>query len=112
MTTTEESDIISVYCKIPFTEITITFYSHDSLNIKQFLQEGITFIRTRLNINTKYDIELVDVSQPFGEYALPLQPRNDQTLRERYRNVNPIVFYARPIDPNTREFIRRDEYTS
>jgi hypothetical protein len=69
-------------------------------------------VRNNLNINSRYDIELVEVGKPDGELAPCMEPRNDETLLQRC-NGSPklMAYYARPIHPITREFVRRDNYS-
>lgn len=113
MSNIEEFHIIKVYCKIPFTEISHTFVVQDNLTICEFLQFTNIYLHNKLNINTKYDIELVVVGQPLKEFAPPLESRDSQRLRDKFSNIsNLIAFYARPINPNTREFVRQNDYST
>lgn len=69
-------------------------------------------MRNNLNINQRYDIELVDTGKPDGELAPPMEPRYDETLLQRYGHTNQLVtFYARPVHPITREFRRNANYS-
>lgn len=112
MATPEESNTIQVYFKIPFTDITTTCTVDCSLTTLEFIDYVNADVRNNLNINSRYDIELVDTGKPGGELAQCMEPRNDVTLLQRYNNVNKLIaFYARPIHPITREFIRRDNYS-
>jgi hypothetical protein len=112
MPTPEESNTIKVYFKIPFTVITTTRIVSSSLTTNEFLEYVNTYVRNNLNINSRYDIELVDTGKPGGELATCLEPRNDETLLQRYNRVNQVIaFYARPVHPITREFVRRDNYS-
>ena len=113
MSNIEEFNIIKVYCKIPFTEIAHTFVIQDNLTIREFLEFTNAYLHNKLNINSKYDIELVVVGQPLKEFATPVESRDNQTLREEFSNIsNMIAFYARPINPTTREFVRQDDYST
>lgn len=111
MSSSQESTTIRVYCKIPYTDISTVFQIQNSLTTKEFLEYVNINVRNNLNINQRYDIEIVDTGKPHGELAEPMEPRCDETLLERYGNTNTLVtFYARPINPITREFIRNANY--
>jgi len=108
----QESNTIGVYFKIPYTEITTLLRIPISLTIRQFLEYVDTNLpRINLNIHPRYRIQVVETGKPGGELAVEMEPRDDQTLLERYGNNNIIAFYVRPINPITREFIRSDNYT-
>jgi hypothetical protein len=112
MTTPQESNTIQVYFKIPFTEITTTCTVDASLTTLEFMEYVDVEVRNNLNINSRYDIEIVDTGKPAGELAPCMEPRNDETLLQRYNIVNKLIaVYARPVHPITREFIRRDNYS-
>jgi hypothetical protein len=111
MSNTEESSTFQFYFKIPFTEITTFVEIQKCLTTNEFLEYVNIEVRNNLNINSKYDIEVVDAGKPNGELAYCMEPRYDETLLQRYGNVKTIIAcYARPVHPITREFIRRDNY--
>lgn len=118
MSTTEILQTIWVYFKIPFTEITALFKLQDNLPMNELFEYVNTDIRNNLNINTKYDIQLVETGQPNEELAYNITTyRYEQTLREIYDsnnnyNNNTISFYVRPIHHITREFVRQNDYSS
>jgi hypothetical protein len=112
MATPQESSTIQVYFKIPFTDITTTCLVNNSLTTLEFMEYVDVEVRNNLNINPRYDIEIVDIDKPRGELATCMEPRNDETLLQRYNRVNQLIaLYARPVHPITREFIRRDNYS-
>ena len=109
----EESNTMEFYFKIPFTEITTTCNINSSLTISQFLEYVNKVVRGRLNINSKYYIEVVDVGHSSKELAQCIVFRDEETLADRYDNINqPIACYVRPVDPITREFTRRNNFSS
>jgi hypothetical protein len=66
-----------------------------------------------LNINSKYYIEVIDVGQTDKELAQCIEPRDEDTLLQRYCHINqPIAFYVRPVNPITREFVRQNDYAN
>jgi len=112
MATPQESNTIQVYFKVPFTDITTTCTVNCSLTTLEFMDYVNSDVRNNLNINSRYDIEIVDTGKPAGELAPCMEPRNDETLLQRYNVVNKLIaVYARPVHPITREFIRRDNYS-
>lgn len=112
MSASPETNIISVYFKIPYTELTTVIDVDDSLTTVEFLEYVNVHVRNKLNINSRYDIELVDTGKPQGELAAPMEPRNDETLLQRYgQNRTHLTFYARPVNPITREFRRNANYS-
>lgn len=112
MASPQESNNIHVYFKIPYTEITTVTMVENSLTTIQFLDYVNVEVRNILNINQRYDIELVDTGKPNGELSAPIEPRNNETLLQRYGNTNQIVaFYVRPVNPITREFTRNINYS-
>lgn len=111
MDSSQETMEFIVYFKIPYTEVTSVNMIKKSLTTSEFVEYVNTDVRNTLNINSKYYIEVVDISKPSGELAEPIEPRNDETLLQRYGDVNKsIAFYIRPVDRITREFIRRLNY--
>jgi hypothetical protein len=113
MSSSPETNTIQVYFKIPYTEITTVVNVEDSLTTMEFLEYVNTNVRNNLNINQKYDIEIVDTDKTGGELAAPMEPRYDETLLQRYGNTNQIIsFYARPVHPITGEFIRQNDYSN
>ncbi len=101
---------IELYCKIPFTEITGKFNIQDKLTISQFLEYVNTHIRNKLNINQKYDIEVIEAK--LGELGLPIEPNNLQTIIQRYKIINGcFVCYVRPVESNTRVFTLKNDYS-
>ena len=112
MATPQESNTIQVYFKIPFTDITTTCVVDCSLTTLEFMDYVNSDVRNNLNINSRYDIELVDIGKRGGELATCMEPRYDETLLQRYNRMNKVIaFYARPVHPITREFVRRDNYS-
>ncbi len=111
MVTPLEVNMVTVYFKIPFTDITTSCVVDNSLTTLEFMNFVNMDVRNNLNINPRYDIELVEVGKPAGELAPCMEPRIDETLLQRY-NGSPklIAYYARPVHPITREFVRRDNY--
>ena len=109
---------INVYCKICYTDITKEYSVQENITISDFLEFANTTIKPSLNINDSYDIDIVNVGNLVNgdaELAPPIEPRYDQTLGERYRDIinsyKTISFYVRPVHPITREFIRRENYS-
>lgn len=110
MVTPQELNTIPVYFKIPFTEITTTCVVDANLTTMEFMEYVDVEVRNNLNINSRYDIEIVEVGKPDGELAPCMEPRNDEMLLPRY-NGSPKAYYVRPVHPITREFVRRDNYS-
>jgi len=107
-----ETNIISVYFKIPYTDITTVVDVEDSLTTAQFVEYVNTYVRNNLNINQRYYIEIVETGKPGGELAPPIEPRDDETLLQRYGNRNKcIAFYSRPVHQIVREFIYNNNYS-
>lgn len=112
MSASSETNRISIYFKIPYTKITTVVNVDNSLTTIEFLEYVNDHVRNKLNINSKYHIELVDTGKPEGELAAPMEPRYDETLLQRYGSNNTLVtFYARPVNPMTREFTRVTDYS-
>lgn len=112
MASPQETNTIQVYFKIPYTEITSVVVVQNSLTTQEFLEYVNIDVRNNLNINQRYDIELVDTGKEGGELAPPMEPRYDETLLQRYGNTRQTVaFYARPVHPITREFRRNANYS-
>ena len=111
MTTPLEANTVMIYFKIPFTDITTTCVVDNTLSTLQLMDYVNVDVRNNLNINPRYDIEIVEVGQLAGELAPCMEPRIDETLLQRC-NGSPklMVYYARPVHPITREFVRRDNY--
>ena len=111
MTTPPEANTVTIYFKIPYTDITTTCVVDNSLTTLQLMDYVNVDVRNNLNINPRYDIELVEVGQRAGELATCMEPRNDETLLQRCNGSSKLMaFYARPVHPITREFVRRDNY--
>jgi hypothetical protein len=110
MVTRLETTTVMIYFKIPYTDITHTCVVNNRLTTLQLIDYVNVDVRNNLNINPRYDIELVEVGKPDGELAPCVEPRNDETLLQRYHSPNMIAYYARPVHPITREFVRRDNY--
>lgn len=115
MSTPEQSSrIMEFYCKIPFTENTCKINVNSNLTIVEFLEYVDSIIKNNLNINSKYDIILVEMGQPRDELDRPIEPSYDQTLERRYGTIYnmgmSVGFYVRPINPITRDYIRRENY--
>jgi hypothetical protein len=102
---------IQVYFKIPYTEIASVFSLEKSMTMVEFMQYVNEEVRNILHINARYAIDVVDTNKPGGELAEALEPFNE-TLLQRYGTTNNyITFYARPVDPTTREFVRQVDYS-
>jgi hypothetical protein len=113
MATPQESNTIQVYFKIPFTDITTTCVVDTGLTTTQFINYVNVEVRNKLNINSRYDIEIVEAGNPGGEFASYMEARDDQTLLQRFNIINKLIaFYARPVIPITREFIRQNDYSN
>ena len=117
MTNTQELQTMEFYCKIPYTEITGVFRVPCELTIAQFFEYCNNVIKVNLNIHSRYDIELVDIDNNVNgqaELATAIEPRNNQTLKERYsnnyNNNYRTSLYIRPVNPTTREFIIQNIY--
>jgi hypothetical protein len=99
---TQQVRYFDVYCKIPFTEVTGTFRLQSNMTITEFLECANKDIRNNLNIHSYYSIEVVQTGK-LGEEL------------ERYGYIynagNLVAFYIRPVNPVTREFIRRVDYS-
>jgi hypothetical protein len=112
---TQQVRYFDIYCKIPFTEVTGTFRVQSNMTITQFLEYANADIRNNLNIHSYYAIEVVQTGKPGVELAEAIEPTHEQTLEERYGNIynagNLVAFYIRPVNPVTREFIRRVDYS-
>lgn len=106
------NNTISCYFKIPFTEENTTFKISSLMYISTFC--GLycnTILRQELNINPKYNIELVEANSDKGEYGPTLIISDTETFQQRYGNLTqPIPFYARPVSAETGEFIVRERY--
>ena len=112
MSSSQESNTIQVYFKIPYTEITTLVVIKNSLTIREFLEYVNIEVRNNLNINDYYDIEVVEAGKPCDELALHIEPSDEETLLQRYGNINTLVaFYARPVNVITGVFIRTDNYS-
>jgi len=110
MSNSELTSTIDLYCKIPFTETTGIFKIQNCLTISQFLEYVNHDVRNKLNINQIYDIEVIEVE--LGELGIPMETNNQQTICERYRITNNcFVCYVRPVDPITKVFVRKNDYT-
>ena len=102
---------IQVYFKIPYTEIASVLLLEKSMTMFEFMQYVNEEVRNILHINARYAIDVVDTNKPGGELAEALEPFNE-TLLQRYGTTNNyITFYARPVDPTTREFVRQVDYS-
>jgi len=111
-TYSQESNIIKVYFKIPFSEITTICEIEDSLTISKFINYVNVEVRDKLNINERWYIEVVEAGNINGELALCMDP-SDETLLQRYNNRSKafLAYYARPVNPITREFVRNINYS-
>lgn len=105
----------NIYCKIPFTDITGMFTLQSNMTIAEFIEHANTNFRNNLNIHSSYDIEVVQTGNRDAELALPIETTTTQTLEQRYGHIynagNIVAFYIRPVNPVTREFIRRVNYS-
>lgn len=111
MTASSET-MYNIYFKIPFTEFTYSTDVPVLLTTEKLIEKVNLSIRSFLHISSKYDIELVDVGQPDGELAPHIEPRDDETLIQRYGNANRfIAMYVRPVGRVTRHFPRRITYS-
>jgi hypothetical protein len=71
-----------------------------------------TQVRNMLHIHGRYAVELVAVDQADGEYAPAIVANDDQTLLQRYGDINtPLAFYVRPVNPTTREYVPNADYS-
>lgn len=113
MSASPETNNITIYFKVPYTDITTVVDVDDSLTTMEFLEyvnNENNYIRDKLYINSRFDIEVVDTGKPGDELACPMEPRYDETLSQRYGQNKFVSFYARPVHPITREFRRSDNY--
>jgi hypothetical protein len=105
-------NVVQVYFKIPYTEICSVFLLENSLTMVEFMQYVNIEVRNTLHINIRYAIDVVDTNQEARELADALEPRADETILQRYGQHNTyLTFYARPVDPMTREFVRQVDYS-
>jgi hypothetical protein len=113
MTTTQESNIIECYFKIPFTSITTTITLNKNITMSEFMERIVNVeIRNKLSIHSKYDIEIIEAGNPKCELANCIVPIMNETLLQRYGDTkNSISYYARPVNQVTREFTRDIDYT-
>ena len=113
MTTPLEENTVMIYFKIPFTDITTTCIVDANLTTLEFMEYVDVEVRNNLNINSRYDIEIVEVGKPNGELAPCMEPRIDELLLPR-SNGSPklMAFYARPVHPITRQFIQQADYSA
>lgn len=110
MTISEANYTIDLYCKIPFTETTGTFKIKNSLTTSQLVEYINTQVRDKFNIHNNYYIEVIEVES--GELGIPIEANNELLRCQGYRNVNDyFVCYVRPVNPTTREFVRKNDYT-
>jgi len=110
MSNSELTNTIELYCKIPFTETTGTFQIQNNLTISQFLDYVNCQVRNKFKINQSYEIEVIEVE--LGELGCPIERNDELTLHQRYRIINNcFVCYVRPVDPISRVFIRKNDYT-
>ena len=107
-----DSNMITIYFKLAFTEITHTQLFQNSLTIKELLEYVNSILRIIFDINRKYNIiELVETGQQFQELADPIDTMNNETVIQRFRAVNDYIsFYVRPTII-IREFIRQEDYS-
>jgi hypothetical protein len=111
MSNSVNSNMITIYFKVPFTEITHTCQVQNSLTIRELLEYVNSNVRYSLYIDRAYDIDLVESGQTHQELANPIVRRNNETLLQRYGSVNKyIAFYARPMTI-IREYIIREDYS-
>jgi len=103
MTTSQETTFVQVYFIIPFTKIKTTCLINYHLSINEFLEYVNTNVRNKLNINPRYDIELVYTGDQ-GETI-------DVYKKHLHNKHLTISFDAQPVNPVTREFIRLDDYS-
>lgn len=112
MANPQELNTINVYFKIPFGEQTTTCVVNNSLTTLEFMDYVNIEVRNKLNINSRYDIEIVEAGKTNDELASRIEPRNDETLLQRYGETKKIMaYYARPVNPITREFVRQVNYS-
>ena len=116
--TEELSNTIEIYCKIAYSEIKDIFNVPKNLTISDFIKYVNTTIRSCFNINSKYDIEVVEMgNHKFNcpnELIPKLEPDSEHTLYDKYGHLYGrhyiMAFYLRPVDPLKREFIRQENY--
>jgi len=112
--TQPESREMNVYCKIVYTEITTVISINSDMSIIEFLEYVKNYAKNNMNINSNYDIELVNMGQPGDELARQIEPILNQTIQDVYRtnyNNDQIGIYIRPINNISREFVRRNDYS-
>lgn len=107
----QESNIIQNYFKIPFSELIVNLVVDNNLTLTEFYNYVNVEVRQMLNIHSKYYIEIVESGKPDGELASCIEPRNDETLLQRYGTKQIIAFYARPVNPETRVFTHLNDYS-
>ena len=93
------SNMINLYCKIPYTEKKGRFKIRDDITISELLHYIDTKVRLKLSIQSYYNIEVVDIE--LGETGYKIENSNVETIRERYRNKlfdNSLVYYVRKVD--------------
>ena len=115
MNPTQQIRHFNIYCKIPFTDVSGMFTVQSNMTIAEFIEHANTNFRNNLNIHSSYDIEVVQTGNREAELASPIETTNTQTLEQIYGHIynagNIIAFYIRPVNPVTREFIRRANYS-
>lgn len=108
-----QNQTILCYYKIPFTEERTSIKMPTALTIRQFIELSNAVLHEFLNIHYDYIIEVVETNSDKGEYGPSLTPTDSQTLEQRYGQLSPpISFYARPVNAETRTFVRQDSYSS
>jgi hypothetical protein len=111
MPATPSVAFFQVYFKIPHSQISKVYMLEKSWTITTLLDYVQTQVRNMLQIHARYAVELVAIDQADGEFAPAIVPNDEQTLLQRYGDINtPIAFYVRPVNPTTREYVQNIDY--
>ena len=116
--TSEDTNFIEVYCKIAYSEINDIFNVPKNLTISNFINYANSTIRNRFHIHSSYDIEVIEIGDHTyncpNELIPKMEENHNQTMYEKYGHLYNrnclMAFYIRPVNPVTREFIRRENY--
>lgn len=116
--TSEDTNFIEVYCKIAYSKINDIFNVPKNLTISNFINYANSTIRNRFHIHSRYDIEVIEIGDHTyncpNELIPKMEENHNQTMYEKYGHLynrnRLMAFYIRPVNPVTREFIRRENY--
>lgn len=109
-----QTRMLKIYLKVAYTGITQDIIVDSSMTISQFMSLINNYKTEYFQIHKNYCVEIIESGNNInGDAELaPVLYSSEESLEEKYGNTqSSIAFYIRPINPETKQFIRGIDYS-